>query len=196
MMAKKPHDRYQSADEVAQKLSDWLADRGHEVGDSGKNLAGSGGVGSDMFRRFAQSIRSGDSGGKVLPTKSGSKLLPAPKAGTADEEIGLAPLEEEKTKQVETFLPPPVTKPEDIVRASLSDPQPLKPRKSLVEEALELEAQKDPFKPKPRTLPGEFDPLRPPGYTGPNYGPPVWVYVVSILGVVVVLGTMVAIFAF
>lgn len=197
MMAKKPQDRYQTADEVTQQLSEWLADRGREVGDSGRSLTPpSGGVGSDVFRRFAQSMRSGDSGGKTLSSKSGKQLLPAPQAGTVDEEIGLAPLEEEKPKQVETFLPPPVTKPEDIVRATLSDAQPLRPQKSLIEEAFELEAQKDPFKPKPRTRPGEIDPLRPPGYSGPSYGPPAWVYVIGILGAVVLLGTFLALVLF
>ena len=60
MMAKRADDRYQSADEVAERLAEWLGDRGIEVGDSGKKSGsrpGSGGVGSDVFRRFAASIQ-------------------------------------------------------------------------------------------------------------------------------------------
>lgn len=195
MMAKKAHDRYQSADEVSQRLAEWLADRGREVGDSGKNLlAGSGGVGSDVFRRFAQSMnRPGDSGGKAQSSKSGKQLIPVKQSSPDDyEDIGLAPLEEDKPKPpADTFLKPSETKPEEAIKASLSDPQPLKPMKSLVEETFELEAKKDPFKSKPRANPGEFDPLRPPGYSGPSYGTPAWVYVVGALAGVVILGTIV-----
>jgi serine/threonine-protein kinase len=197
MMAKKAHERYQTADEVSERLAEWLADRGREVGDSGKNLlSGSGGVGSDVFRRFAQSMnRSGDSGGKSQAGKSGNKLV-AQVAVTAvedEEEIGLAPLDEDKpAKPVETFLKTE-TKPEDTLKATLSDPQPLKRQKSLVEEAFELEAQKEAVKIQPRAKPGEFDPLRPPGYSGPSYGTPGWVYVVVGVGVVALLGLVLVI---
>lgn len=191
MMAKKPHDRYQSAEDVAQRLAEWLADRGHEVGDSGKNLlGGSGGVGSDVFRRFAQSMnRPSDSGGKPQ-SSAGRQLVPVKQSAPVDyEDIGLAPLEEDKPK---VSAPKPAeVKAEEAIKASLSDPQPLKPPKSLVEEAFELEAQKDPFRPKQRVQPGEIDPLRPPGYSGPSYGPPAWVYVVGVLAGVVILGTIV-----
>ena len=54
MMAKKPAERYQTADDVVDRLAEWLSDRGRDVGDSGKNLDKQGGVGSDVFRRFAQ----------------------------------------------------------------------------------------------------------------------------------------------
>ncbi len=197
MMAKKPHERYQSAEEVAERLAEWLADRGREVGDSGKNLlSGSGGVGSDVFRRFAQSMnRAGDSGGKSQAGKSGNKLV-APVVTTAveeEEEIGLAPLEEDKpAPPADTFLKAE-TKPEDTLKATLSDPQPLKRQKSLVEEAFELEAQKETVKPMARAMPGEFDPLRPPGYSGPSYGTPGWVYVLVGVGVLALLGVVLVI---
>jgi serine/threonine protein kinase len=192
MMSKKAHDRYQSADEVSERLAEWLADRGREVGDSGKNLlTGSGGVGSDVFRRFAQSMnRAGDSGGKSGAGKSGKQLVTQVTATAVEEEdeIGLAPLEEEKAKPVETTFLKTETKPEDALKATRSDPQPLKRQKSLVEEAFELEAQKETNKPTLRARPGEIDPLRPPGYSGPSYGTPGWVYAMIGIGVVVVIG--------
>ena len=192
MMSKKAHERYQTADEVVERLSEWLADRGREVGDSGKNLAsGSGGTGSDAFRRFAQSRnRAGDSGGKPQP---GRQLVPTKQPANVEEEeeIGLAPLDEDKPKQAETFVAATKTKPADSDLAGLSDPQPLEPRKSLVEEAFDLEARKETFKPKPRAMPGEIDPLRPPGFSGPSYGTPAWVYVAVGVGVMAVLGIVV-----
>ncbi len=190
MMSKGADDRYQSADEVVERLAEWLADRGREVGDSGKNLlSGSGGVGSDVFRRFAQSMnRAGDSGGKSQPGKSAKKLLPAPQATSVEEEeeIGLAPLEEEKPMEVEDFSISASTT--DDLSSSLSETKAEQPRKSLVEEAFDLEAQKEVFKPKPRAMPGEIDPLRPPGYSGPSYGTPVWVFVAIGVGVLALLG--------
>ena len=192
MMAKKPGERYQSADEVAERLAEWLADRGHEVGDSGKNLlSGSGGVGSDVFRRFAQSMnRSSDSGGRSSSGQSGRQLVPVnPPTPVEYEDIGLAPLDDENTNELKA-VKPTGAKAEEGKKASLSDPQPLKPMKSLVEETFDLKEQQDRYKPRPRVQPGEVDPLRPPGFSGPSYGPPMWVYVVGAVGTVVILGTI------
>jgi serine/threonine protein kinase len=192
MMSKSADERYQTADEVVERLADWLADRGREVGDSGKNLlSGSGGVGSDVFRRFAQSInRASDSGGKSQAGKSGKQLLPAPQATSVEEEeeIGLAPLEEEKPKGSEDFDFAVSASTTDDLSSSLAETKADKPRKSLVEETFELEAQKEVFKPKPRALPGEIDPLRPPGFSGPSYGTPAWVFVVIGVVTLAVLG--------
>jgi serine/threonine protein kinase len=194
MMSKKNIDRYQTADEVVEALGEWLADRGHEIGDSGKNLGtGSGGVGSDVFRRFAQSMnRAGDSGGKSGSGKS-SKPLVAPKPAEREvhEEIGLAPLEEEQVKPVQDFLTKANGK--DDLLEPLPELKHTQPQKSLIEEAFELEAKKDAFKPKPRAMPGEIDPLRPPGFQGPSYGPPVWAFVVGgFVIVAVIAGILIA----
>jgi serine/threonine protein kinase len=191
MMAKKNIDRYQSAQEVVDALGEWLGDRGHEIGDSGKNLGtGSGGVGSDVFRRFAQSMnRAGDSGGKTGSGKSGKQLIPTkPLEAEVYEEIGLAPLEEEQVKPVEDFLAKDNGK--DDLLAPLPNLKVTQPQKSLIEEAFELEAKKETFKPKPRAMPGEIDPLRPPGFSGPSYGPPAWIYVVGGFFVVAVIGVI------
>ncbi len=195
MMAKKAVDRYQSAEIVAEKLAEWLADRGREVGDSGKNLlSGSGGVGSDVFRRFANSIsRPGDSSGKSNSGKSGKQLLPLKPAAPQEEEeeMGLAPLEEEQPREEVDFSVSASTT--DDTSSPLSETLVDLPRKSLVEEAFEIEAQKEVFKPIQRARPGEIDPLRPPGFSGPSYGPPAWMFVAGILGAVVVIGVVLAI---
>ncbi len=194
MMAKKPAERYQTADDVVDRLAEWLSDRGREVGDSGKNLDKEGGVGSDVFRRFAQSINRGsDSGGSSAPAKS-AKLLIAPHAAEAPEEdIGLAPIEEEaEPMESEDFMSASESTTDDITSAmaeTVSD----KPRISLVEEAFELAEKKEKHKPRPRALPGEVDPLRPPGFSGPRYGTPGWVYALVGVGVLVVLGVVLAI---
>jgi serine/threonine protein kinase len=98
MMSKKPESRYQSAEEVVQALASWLADRGYETGGPGS----SGG-----FRRPG-----GLSGGYDFGVGRLARPMPPPQAGmdTAsgmdrdtskieDEEIGLAPLEEDVTNR-------------------------------------------------------------------------------------------------
>lgn len=193
MMAKKPSDRYQTAKEVEESLTDWLADRGIEVGESSKKKdSGSGGVGSDVFRRFAQSMnRSGDSGGTTPASLSGRQLTaptpPVPAVALEDEEIGLAPLDEETEHKDEEFVTSSESSTDDLT-SSMAETRADQPRKSLVEEALETAAEKDLYKPRPRARPGEIDPLRPPGYSGPSYGPPGWVYAVIGVGVLVVIG--------
>ncbi|QEG35002.1 serine/threonine-protein kinase [Bythopirellula goksoeyrii] len=188
MMAKKPADRYQTADDVVNRLAEWLADRGRDVGDSGKNLDSKGGVGSDVFRRFAQSINRGsDSGGSSAPGKSAKKLLSPPEDKQPEEDIGLAPIEEEaEPEESEDFASTSESITDDI-SAAMAETVSDKPRVSLVEEAFEMAEKKEKLKPLPRSLPGEVDPLRPPGYSGPRYGTPGWVYGLIAVGVLVVL---------
>ena len=97
MMAKRPEERFQTADEVSESLVEWLNDRGLSPGDSGRKL-GSGGVGSDVFKRFSAALAKagGDSKGKMTPGSPGSG---APISRMPEEEIGLAPLEEETPKE-------------------------------------------------------------------------------------------------
>ena len=187
MMAKKPNDRYQSAADVEQRLTEWLSDRGREVGDSGKNLDSRGGVGSDVFRRFAQSINRGsDSGGSSAPEKSAKQLVAPVATKEPEEDLALAPLEEEtEPEEFEDLLAAESTT--DDITSAMAETVSDKPRKSLVEEALELEEKKEKVKPIPRSMPGEIDPLRPPGFSGPRYGTPGWVYALLAAGVLVVL---------
>ena len=87
MMAKRPDERYQTAGEVAERLAEWLGDRGIEVGDSGKKSGrggGSGGIGSDVFRRFAASMqKAGGDSGRPAKGSGGRKL-----AGGGDRDGG------------------------------------------------------------------------------------------------------------
>ena len=201
MMAKKPEDRYQTAGDVAQRMAEWLAARGHEVGDSGKKSASESGVGSDAFRRFAASMARPGSGlgssgsgiAKAPPPKVPATKAPAAQAD--DEEIGLAPLEEEKREKKGAQDSNDLASTTDDLTSATRDTVAERPRRSLVEEALEAEAKlQRAVKERFQTKSGEINPLRPPGFSGPSYGTPTWVWVAVGFGVVVLLG-IVAVFA-
>jgi serine/threonine protein kinase len=146
MMSKKPENRYQSAEEVAQALSGWLQDRGYEAGGPGASgglrrpdgLAGSSDFG---IGRLARAF--------PVPTQASMDTASGAGRDTSriddEEEIGLAPIEDE----VATKRKPPSeglsgsdilgrreTDAEEVARpsepASLSDST-----KSLLEEELE-----------------------------------------------------------
>jgi serine/threonine-protein kinase len=215
MMAKRPDERYQTASEVAERLAEWLADRGLEVGDSGKKSGaggGSGGIGSDVFRRFAASIQkvSGDS--SRPPKGSGGRKSTAGASASAvepEDDIGLAPLEEDTVgnKAELTFVAEKPASGVNLDKAATAPAAeqapivaeapaaPAKPRKSLFEE--EFEAGRA-SKPEPRVIrrvEGEFNPLQPPGFSAPSYGTPAWVFVAIGVGVVAVIGVVVALLA-
>jgi serine/threonine protein kinase len=204
MMAKRTDERYQSASEVAERLAEWLADRGINVGDSGKRkeTSGSGGVGSDVFRRFAASINKAgsDSGGK--PKGSGGRNLAASAAtkttAAPEEEMKLAPLDDERPKiSIAAVTEKPASTPSSDVLAPSKAKVEIKPpraMKSLIEEEFDAAQRSRPAPPRAAALrrEGEFDPLKPPGYSGPSYGTPAWVFVAIGLGVFAVVGVVVA----
>ncbi len=216
MMAKRPDERYQTAGEVAERLAEWLKDRGLEVGESGKKTAaGSGGIGSDVFRRFAASMQkaTGDSTRPVGGRKPAAVGAAATAAVEPEEDIGLAPLEEEtvgkksemtmvaeKSSSDVAIAPPgevaaatestPAT-----TAAPASSPTLAKPRKSLIEEEFDAGRASQPQPRVVRRVEGEFNPLKPPGYVGPSYGTPAWVYVAVGFAVVAVLGVVIALIA-
>ena len=211
MMAKRADERYQTAGEIAERLTEWLADRGIAVGDSGKRKdpsgsggGGGGGLGSDVFRRFAASMSkigndsgnrasspgtgSGGSIGARKPTAVVAKARPEP-----EEEMVLAPLDDEPPKKVvvaeaaKAAAPPPATvNGATSIAAAPAVPEKPKKLKSLLEEELDAARAAAP-KVRPTRKEGEFDPLRPPGFAGPSYGPPGWVYAAIAFGVIVVL---------
>ncbi|MCC6494203.1 MAG: serine/threonine protein kinase [Pirellulales bacterium] len=200
MMAKKPEDRYQSAAEVEQRLGEWLADRGITVGENAKRKesGGSGGLGSDVFRRFASMSKSGSDPEAKTTKLTGVRKPPTPKPTVVrpldDEEMKLAPLDEEGPSKLAAG---PAGKNPGAAPAAAAQPAVLakpKPARSLIEE--ELEAARKAAGPMPTAAAmrrdGEFDPLKPPGYSGPSYGPPTWVYVAIGLGVFVVVGVVIA----
>ncbi|HYO26146.1 MAG TPA: serine/threonine-protein kinase, partial [Lacipirellulaceae bacterium] len=200
MMSKKVEDRYQTAQDVADRLAEWLGDRGIEVGDSGKRSgsgAGSGGIGSDVFRRFAASMQKSGNDSNRGPRGSGIRKASAAAVAAApqpEEEIGLAPLEEEAPRVVEHSLVAEKP-PSDAAIGSAPSLKPPKPRKSLFEEEFEAGRAAKPELKAPRRKEGEFNPLQPPGYSGPSYGTPAWVFVAAGVGVVVVIVVVVALLA-
>jgi serine/threonine protein kinase len=209
MMAKRADDRYQTASEVAERLTEWLADRGIAVGDSGKRKepsgSGSGGLGSDVFRRFAASMSKigNDSGNRPSSPGAGSGGARKPTAVVAkartsepEEEMVLAPLDDEPPKKAVAAPAAKAATPELPATANgaataatpAAPVVPEKPKKlkSLLEEEFDAAKAAAP-KVRPPRREGEFDPLRPPGYSGPSYGPPAWVYAAIGFGVFVVL---------
>ncbi|QDS98527.1 serine/threonine-protein kinase [Adhaeretor mobilis] len=184
MMAKSIDDRYQTAGEVNNVLTDWLADRGSEVGGSGKRSeSDSGGVGSDVYRRFAASMGSSAGSGSK---GSGSSGKSAPISNEPEEDIGLAPLEDDSPSKEDSS-----DDLDDSPSTPETDPKPVGPLVSLIEEAF-ADDEKETRRPV-RTMNDTFDPLNPPGFSGPKYGTPVWVYPVVGVAVVAVLAVIVAI---
>ena len=190
MMLKDPDARYQTAGDVAERLTEWLADRGEEVGESSKKGDSSSGVGSGVFRRFADSISrsSGDSGSAIRqdviePSKVGKKSSPALEE---QKELELAPLDEEALEEEEVTISNAESSTDNLTSSieTLSD----EPRRSLIEEAFEKQEAEVAVKQRFQTQPGEVNPLRPPGYVGPSHGPPVWVFVLGGLGALLLLG--------
>jgi len=189
MMNKDPDDRYQTAGEVSERLAEWLADRGQEVGDSGKKSDGGSGVGSDVFRRFAASIgRSGSDTGSSIHRDSSLSVPSSVKSGLRidddkDQEIGLAPLEEEAEPEEVTYE----SSDSESGDGSLVEEEPaeIEPLKSLFEETMEKKEQEDALESRHIMQPGEINPLRPPGYTQQSSGPSPWLFVGIAIGVVV-----------
>jgi eukaryotic-like serine/threonine-protein kinase len=228
MMSKKPIDRPQTAGDVAGILKEWLADRGKSLG--GRTLEGrepghDSGVGSGVFTRFALGVPT-PSSGKVPPSGSGrtisvsdrdtKKLDEQTGGGKPDEEIGLAPLDEEDvlgvagrrapTKKPATGSDKQTISPNDLATSSdigtgsskTTGSKPATPKsstaagkRSLLEEELtdpELEQIK-----KKVAQRAQFNPLLPPNYMPPSKGPG-WVLWVSIgVAVVVVVAIIIAV---
>jgi len=191
MMLKQPDDRYQTAGDVATRLVEWLSDRGQEVGDSAKRSDSGTGLGSGAFRRFADSISrtSGDSGSAVRQDVLDPSTIGGEEGGSEYEtkELELAPIDEEALEEEEVT----VSKGEsstDNLTSSIGDTLSDMPQKSLIEEAFEEQEAAEVVKRRFQTQPGEINPLRPPGYSGPSTGPPAWVYVLAGLGALLVLG--------
>ncbi len=196
MMAKRPDDRYQTAGDVAERLAEWLADRGLDVGDSSKKTGsggGSGGIGSDVFRRFAASMQKpgGDANrpGKGSGGRQGAAAVAT--AAPPEEDIGLAPLEEDTVGKApsDTMADAPTS---DVLVRPKTEGQPQR-RKSLIEEEIDAGRAAVPDVRMVRRPENEFNPLKPPGYVGPSQGPPTWVLVAVGVGVFALIATVVAV---
>src|SRR4051812_43534578 len=107
MMSKKPIERPQTAGEVSAVLKDWLADRGKSVGGhtiEPREPGHGSGVGSGVFTRFslstptpssAKAPASGSSRTISVSDRDTKKLDEKSGPAVPEEEIGLAPLDEE-----------------------------------------------------------------------------------------------------
>jgi serine/threonine protein kinase len=192
MMAKKPDDRFQSAADLSECLTEWLAARGRTLGGGRIAKKEDPGVGSGIFSRFALGVptptpgvgASGSSNTVSVSDRDTHKIDGGGSSATMEEDIGLAPLDEEdvlgdsharlrkdrererdkdKDKKksgsdarvVEPQVPPKLAKP-----ASSGS------NRSLIEEELhdpEMEAIK-----RRVALRAQFNPLQPPGYVPPG----------------------------
>ncbi len=199
MMSKKPDDRFQSAGDVAVRLTEWLADRGRKLG--GGHIEGadesSSGVGSGIFNRFGvgpgTSLSGIGSSGSGRPLSSADRdtrrLNEVGSSPATDEEIGLAPLEDEanaKADDDQTASPAEdeLVTSSDVLVSKRSSAVGGSSKKSLVEEELhdpEFEAIRRKVAQR-----AQFNPLKPPNYVPPSEGPP-WGLLAILGGVCLVI---------
>jgi serine/threonine protein kinase len=213
MMAKKPIERPQTAGDVAAILKDWLAERGRSIRGGEIEPKGSdrdSGIGSGVFTRFALGMPTPSSGKAssgssrtISVSDRDTKTLDekGSGAGRPEEELGLAPLDEEDVLGVANRRP--AKKPaagsdkqggttndlatsSDIASASSKSAASSAKSRSLLEEELtdpEVEQIK-----KKMAQRAQFNPLQPPNYVPPSSGPS-WVLWVSLgVAALVVVG--------
>jgi hypothetical protein len=208
MMSKKPDDRFQSAGEVAQRLKEWLSDRGRAVG--GVRLDDrdhDSGVGSGVFSRYAIGMPSPPPTDKSIPSGSSRTVSVSDRdtkrldqkgsgPGGADEEIGLAPLDEEDVLGVARRKSAKRSPTEsdkvgaidlatssDVVKGGSGSS-----KRSLIEEELH-DDEMEQIKRKVAQR-AQFNPLQPPGYVPPSRGPSMAVWLglgAATLAVIVIL---------
>jgi eukaryotic-like serine/threonine-protein kinase len=204
MMCKKPDDRFQSAGEVSERLKEWLADRGRTIGGGRlENRDHDGGVGSGVFNRYSigmptppltpKSTPSGSSRTVSVSDRDTKKLdQKGSGPGGPEEEIGLAPLDEEDvlgvsrrkaakkgpTESDKTSAGDLATS-SDVVKGGSGSS-----KRSLIEEELH-DAQLEQMKRKVAQR-AQFNPLQPPGYVPPSRGPS-WVVWFAVGGAALVV---------
>jgi serine/threonine protein kinase len=211
MMAKKPDERFQSAGEVSANLKEWLADRGRTIGGGhieSRDRDHDSGIGSGIFTRLAMSTPtpppvkapSGSSRTISVSDRDTKRLdQKGSAAGGAEEEIGLAPLDEEDVLGVANRRA--TTRPKEPEKKSPSTSDVVSgsdvakvgsgrgKARSLIEEELH-DPDEEKFKRKIAER-AKFNPLQPPGFVPPSQGPN-WGLIIGIgAAVVVVLGLLV-----
>jgi serine/threonine protein kinase len=205
MMSKRPELRYDSATEVAERLTAWLASRGRKVRGGSIETGDEGsGVGSGILTRFA--VRPPSSSVSTPPSsetmsntaadRDTKRLYESTESGVIidDEDITLAPLDDDdepksKAKPAKTKTPSSDVLSSDGEKGKGSQVGSGPPTKSLFEEELVEEAEV-----KPR-FSGEYEynPLHPPGYASPYKKTP-WGLIIGIaVGAVVLLAVIIAI---
>ncbi|HEY4235231.1 MAG TPA: serine/threonine-protein kinase [Lacipirellulaceae bacterium] len=196
MMSKKPDERPQTAGDLAERLTEWLAERGRKLG--GGRIEGKdegSGVGSGIFTRFSvgpatpmSGLGSSNTGrSSSMADRDTKRLNEIGSSPATDEEIGLAPLEEEaaKAKEAANVEDDLVTSSDVNLSQRVRAPGSSSSKRSLWEEELhdpELEAIK-----RKVALRAQHNPLQPPNYVPPNKSQPVglWLLVGGVAIVVV-----------
>jgi serine/threonine-protein kinase len=205
MMSKKPDERFQSAGEVAERLTDWLAERGRALGGQRIESEEDGsGIGSGIFTRYAVSSppssakSSSGSGRAISAAERDTKKIHGQGTddGGREEDIGLAPLDEEDVLGMAQRKSADAAKdsrtrydaPSELATSSdvgISGPA---SGRSLIEEELhdpELEEIRRRVQQR-----AQYNPLQPPGYTPPGRGVPLGVWLLLggvVLAAIVVL---------
>ncbi len=175
MMSKKPILRYQSAQEVVDKMTEWLAERGlaPQGGKVAKSDEEGSGVGSGILTRFAVKpppVGSSPSSETIsnIAANRDTDRLDEDSSGIDDEDISLAPLDDEFIEEAKTKKSPST---QSKVRHPGSSTRNLAakvagPQKSLVEEEFHKDETPPPLS---GVSQGEeqFNPLNPPGFVNP-----------------------------
>jgi serine/threonine protein kinase len=199
MMAKKPDERFQTAGDVAVRLTEWLAERGRSPGGGEVNGGEqSSGVGSGVFSRFALGMAtptpgvgsSGSAGRLSEADRDTTRLNETGSSPATDEEIGLAPLDEEAAAEKDARAASANLDDELITSSDVALQRRVSAagsgtKKSLVEEELhdpEIEAIKRKVAQR-----AQFNPLKPVGYNAPSSGPNWAIWLLGGLAVVVVI---------
>jgi serine/threonine protein kinase len=192
MMAKKPDERFQTAGDVAERLKEWLADRGRTIaGGRLDDRDHDSGVGSGVFSRYSIGMPTPPTSEKGIASASSRTISVSDRdtkrmdekgsgAGPTDEEIGLAPLDDEDVLGV-VRKKPTKKAPTESDKATVSDlatssdvvkvkgaSGSSKARSLIEEEFHDAELEQIQRKVAQRA---QFNPLQPPGYVPPNRGP-------------------------
>lgn len=204
MMSKKADDRYQTAGEVAEKLTDWLESRGRKLGGGRARATDEedSGIGSGILSRFNVQPPVGT----PLPSPASSETMSQVAANrdttrlngpdtTEEDDIGLAPLEEEPPKSSpnksggKSNQKPNKAASSDVLSglSSVGKKEKPKPKKSIFEEEFADDEGKLTAKAK-QAAGQEYDPLHPPGYVSPfdkNRG---WIWALVALAALTAIG--------
>ena len=199
MMCKRPEDRYQTAGDVAQRLAEWLAQRGKKVsGGPVETLRPDSGIGSGILSRFPIAPPTPLPG----PTPASSETLAVSQADRdtdklyesesgMDEDIGLAPFDDEERPATGTKKKPS-PKSSGVLSDELGDtfkkataptPAPSGPKRSLLEE----EFHKEDVPVIRPTRGAENNPLHPPNYVSPYKSTPWGLWLLLGVGALITL---------
>ena len=225
MMSKKPEGRPQTAGEVSELLNEWLSDQGEAI--SGPTSPGSGvsaaegsgsglgsGIGSGILSRYTSSTPYPSAAGSTPSVAGETAKLNSSSGIDTDEDIGLAPLEDDEAdEKPRSKSKPPASKKDDnkkaaassgvlseesgpkltgskVSKASLSSPS-SKPRSIFDEEYTEAEDE-DPIALRAART-SSYDPLHPPGYKNPYNKTPWWVFAGLGAAALIVIGLIIAV---